>query len=124
MSLPAFRSAPNGQPRLDGELTRLNCDGQFKPFIYLNGGGAGPAYLLEVSPACGSRLRPAASWPDLIRPSIMLRKSPAGERWTPGSSPGVTIDGATAATPLPKSPKRKAPPCGGTFLLSLMQAPN
>ena len=32
----------------------------------------------------------------------MLRKSLAGERWTPGSSPGVTIEGATAATPLPK----------------------
>src|SRR5712664_2070258 len=32
----------------------------------------------------------------------MLRKSLAGERRTPGSSPGVTIERATTATPLPK----------------------
>jgi hypothetical protein len=34
-----------------GEVTRLNCDRQFKPFVYLNGGAAGPAYLLmKASP--------------------------------------------------------------------------
>jgi len=50
MSIPAFRSAPNGRQRLDGEVTRLNCDGQFKPFIYLNGEGAGPTYLFFLAP--------------------------------------------------------------------------
>src|SRR5258705_9795503 len=54
MSLPAFRSAPNRRQRLDREVTRFNCDRQFKPFIYLNGGGAGPAYRRFFAPGIGS----------------------------------------------------------------------
>jgi hypothetical protein len=35
-----FRNAPNGNGGFAGELTRLNCEGQFKPFVYLNGRGS------------------------------------------------------------------------------------
>jgi hypothetical protein len=66
-----FRNAPNGNGGFAGELTRLNCEGQFKPFVYLNGGRR-------------------------ARGSIRLRFFQ----------------------------KRKVPPFGGTFLLSLSSNPN
>jgi hypothetical protein len=44
MSLPAFpQNAPNGSCGFAVEVTRLNWDGQFKPFVYLNGRQTGPA---------------------------------------------------------------------------------
>jgi hypothetical protein len=44
MSLPAFpQNAPNGGCGFAVEVTRLNCDGQFKPFVYLNGRQTEPA---------------------------------------------------------------------------------
>src|SRR5258707_5731293 len=37
MSLLACPPRLSGSGGFAGELTRLNCDGQFKPFVYLNG---------------------------------------------------------------------------------------
>jgi hypothetical protein len=37
MSLPVFRDGPKGLGGFAGEVTRLNSDRQFKPFVYLNG---------------------------------------------------------------------------------------
>src|SRR5260370_16927057 len=34
---PLVRGAPNASGGFAGELTRLNCKEQFKPFVYLNG---------------------------------------------------------------------------------------
>jgi hypothetical protein len=36
MSLPACPQGPNGSGGFAGEVTRLNSEGQFKPFVYLN----------------------------------------------------------------------------------------
>jgi hypothetical protein len=47
MSLPAFPHHLDGGDGLS-ELTRSNNERQFKPFIYLNARGAGPAYLLPT----------------------------------------------------------------------------
>ena len=38
--------------RLNGEVTRLNCEGQFKPFVYLNGGDSGREYLRSGVDCC------------------------------------------------------------------------
>jgi hypothetical protein len=38
---PLLRSAPKGSGGFAGEVTRLNSDGQFKPFVYLNAAAAG-----------------------------------------------------------------------------------
>src|SRR3978361_284328 len=44
MSLPALPQVSEPEPRFASEVTRLNCDGQFKPFVYLNWPNGGPAY--------------------------------------------------------------------------------
>src|SRR5438132_10422067 len=60
MSLPAFPQAPDGGCGSGGELTRLNCEGQFKPFVYLNGPRGQPLRRCEhgkVPPFGGTSLK-------------------------------------------------------------------
>jgi hypothetical protein len=70
-----------------GEVTRLNCDRQFKPLVYLNGGMGG-----KTHPDRRDGLDPAIP--------ITLRKIPFED----GSLSGVTTE-----------IKTKAPPHGGAF---------
>src|SRR3984885_3246515 len=103
MSLPAFPQAPDGERRLCGEVTRLNGDRQFKPFVYLNGlaagrgsGGQRPSktVMTGVDPAthhsaiesCGRAMDPGSSPGDIDRESNQYgnpspkKKNPAFRR--------------------------------------------
>jgi hypothetical protein len=105
MSLPAFPRAPDGERRFCGEVTRLNGDGQFKPFVYLNGG-------MERTGVPADSGRPSkAVMAGLDRSSIILQQN-SWKRYGPVRAHDRESDRQP-------SPKRKIPPCGGTFLLSL-----
>jgi hypothetical protein len=49
MSLPACSAPSDGAADSCGEVTRLNSDGQFKPFVYLNALPGRPAGALSSS---------------------------------------------------------------------------
>jgi hypothetical protein len=79
MSLPACPQRSEPERRLNGEVTRLNCEGQFKPFIYLNGGDSGREYLrsfaargdgITISTKEKSRLSAGPSCSRLIRSEL------------------------------------------------------
>src|SRR3984885_13085286 len=114
MSLPAFPQAPDGERRLCGEVTRLNGDRQFKPFVYLNGQAA--------AVGTGGQ-RPSKTVMTGVDPAIHHSAiESCGRAMDPGSSPG-DIDRESDQYGNP-SLKRKIPPFGGTFLLSLSSGSN
>jgi len=80
MSLPAFRMRSGPERRLCGEVTPLNCGGQFKPFVYLNGRIGGTGYLW-------SAITLQSSPPGLTRESILFARV-RRRRWMAGSKPG------------------------------------
>jgi hypothetical protein len=47
MSLPASRQPPEGKRHVAVEVTRLNYEGQFKPFVYLNVADKGTVMALR-----------------------------------------------------------------------------
>jgi len=59
MLLPACPQRSEPERRLNGEVTRLNCEGQFKPFVYLNGGDSGREYLRSLAAITSFTRRPA-----------------------------------------------------------------
>jgi hypothetical protein len=133
MSLPAFSAdAPNRSGGFAGEVTRLNCGGQFKPFVYLNGGGSRTeAQMAGLHPSCEEV--EGINTP-LGEPSLGQVICPTCQnvfRWT---AQNIHASGTMllcmglfsifwfgAGT---TSRKRKVPPCGGTFLLSLNSVSN
>src|SRR5260370_23118943 len=119
MSLPASSASSTTSGGFAGEVTRLNSEGEFKPFVYLNAGRRRPDVRTSSTLCHGRTCQPSLKLSADrhrtarrslgvagIRPSIDLRQEAFG-RWAPEASPGVTIGGI----PEKKSPAlRRGPP--------------
>src|SRR5258708_8027722 len=105
MSLPASSASSTTSGGFAGEVTRLNSEGQFKPFVYLNAGRRRPDVRTSSTLCHGRTCQPSLKLSADrhrtarrslgvagIRPSIDLRQEAFG-RWAPEASPRVMIGG-------------------------------